>query len=215
MGDLIPEGFFAVAGATGEADLPLDDLAASLAVLAEAVRAAWAEACASCLWVSANEHTLRSSQRGHSGSVSRQVSLATSSIRSRNSAPRFLGTARSRIARRAEISDSEIPTRSSTRCAALSIGIACPPKCLLNDGCRDVVGREGVVCLQHLECFFERLLGQRIEGEAVGAIEELAEEPANALGLFLRVGNSREGFLDLVDTADAELVPIEELILEA
>ena len=41
--------------------------------------------------------------------------------------PAVLWDARSRIARSAGTSDSEIPTRSSTRCAGLSIGIACPP----------------------------------------------------------------------------------------
>ena len=90
-----------------------------------------------------------------------------------------------------------------------------PAQGLLDHGRRDVVGRERVVGLQNLECFLERLLGQRVQREAVGAIEELAKKPPNALGPFLGVGNSGEGFLDLVDAADAELVPIEKLILEA
>ena len=49
----------------------------------------------SCFRTWTKGQILRSSQRGQSGSPSTQVSLARSSSRSRNSAPRFLGTARS------------------------------------------------------------------------------------------------------------------------
>ena len=70
---------------------------------------------------------------------------------------------------------------------------------LLDDGGRDVVGREGVVGLEDLEGFLERLLGQRVEGEAVGPVEELAEEPADALGPRLGLGNAGQALLDLVD----------------
>ena len=72
---------------------------------------------------------LRSSQRGQSGSPSTQVSWASSSIRSRNSTPRFLGTARSRTARSAGIGrGSAIPSRSRARRVGASTGIAWPPR---------------------------------------------------------------------------------------
>ena len=114
-------------GRGASAPLALAVLIASLVVRAGPARPAGAEDGASCLRAKANGQILRSSQRGQSGSPSTHVSLARSSIRSRNSAPRFLGTARSRTARRAGSSDSEIPSRIKARREALSIGIAWPP----------------------------------------------------------------------------------------
>ena len=99
----------------------------SLGCRAFADRAAAASVASCCLRARAKGQILRSSQRGQSGSPSTQVSLARSSIRSRNSAPRFLGTARSRTARSSGMLDSEIPSRSSARCVSLSIGMAWPP----------------------------------------------------------------------------------------
>ena len=85
---------------------------------------------------------------------------------------------------------------------------------LLDHGGQDVVGRERLVLLERLERLLERLLGQRLEVEAVGLLEELAEEPADPLGPPLGVGQAGQDALDLLERADADLVPVEELVLE-
>ncbi len=66
-----------------------------------------------------------------------------------------------------------------------------PAKRVLDHRRRDVIRFERIVSPQDLERFLERLLGQRVESEPVGPIEELPEKSADALGPGLRVGNPR------------------------
>ena len=88
-------------------------------------------------------------------------------------------------------------------------------KCLLDDRGRDVVGGERVVGVQDLQGFLERSLGERVEGETVRSIEELAEEAANFLSSFRRLGNSGEPLFDFFNPTDPDFVPVEEFVTEA
>ena len=87
-------------------------------------------------------------------------------------------------------------------------------ECMLDHRGRDVVRFEGVIGAQHLEGFLERLLGEHVERETIGPIEELPEESADALGPGLGFGNAGQGLLNLVDAADPDLIPVEELVVE-
>src|SRR5262249_39023046 len=67
---------------------------------------------------------------------------------------------------------------------------------------------------QRLDRVLERLLGQPLEREPVGALEQLAEKPPDPLGAVLGLPQAGQGALDLFDRADADLVPVVEAILE-
>src|SRR5262249_62007787 len=95
----------------------------SLAGRARAGRPPGAESEAS-LRARAYAQILRSSQRAQSGSPATHVSWVRSSSRSRNSAPRFLGTARSRTARSSGVVGSGVPRLTQARGEFVAIGIA-------------------------------------------------------------------------------------------
>src|ERR1700674_3723995 len=77
--DLGSTFFLGAVGAVTSEALALVLLPASLVARAAAARLECAADWASCLRVKAYAHTLRSSHLGHSGSVSRHVSFASSS----------------------------------------------------------------------------------------------------------------------------------------
>ena len=62
--------------------------------------------------------------------------------------------------------------------------------------------------------FLERFLGQGLKVEAIGTIEELAEEPADAWARSSGSGIPAKRLLDLVDAADADFIPVVKLVLE-
>ncbi len=83
----------------------------------------------------------------------------------------------------AEIRDRstrEIPSRYQGALRVLVDRDRVAAQGLLDHGGRDEVRREGLVGLEDLEGLFQRLLGQGVQVESVGPVEELAEEPADA-----------------------------------
>jgi hypothetical protein len=71
-----------------------------------------------------------------------------------------------------------------------------------------------LVDFQLLDRFLLGFLDQRVEVEAVGLLEELAEEAADPEGAAVGVGHAGENPFDLLERADADLVPVEEAVLE-